>query len=92
MHLEQRLHHAIVEDGLSLRYQPVVDLGTGRVPVAEALLRWTEGDRSVLGAAEPGGARGVPRPHPGDRRLGAAAVGGAGGEPGGRWVTRPAWR
>ncbi|WP_460446589.1 putative bifunctional diguanylate cyclase/phosphodiesterase [Angustibacter aerolatus] len=52
VHLEQRLHHAIVEDGLSLRYQPVVDLGTGRVPVAEALLRWTEGDRSVLGAAE----------------------------------------
>jgi diguanylate cyclase (GGDEF)-like protein len=40
MELEADLRHAIARDELRLRYQPQIDLRTGRITGAEALLRW----------------------------------------------------
>ena len=50
--LEQRLHAAVVDEDLSVLYQPVVDLTSGEVVGAEALLRWTDGDSTVIEASE----------------------------------------
>ena len=50
--LEQRLHAAVVDQALSVRYQPVVDLTSGEIVGAEALLRWTDGDSTVIEASE----------------------------------------
>ncbi len=44
------LKRAIEADDLKLLYQPIVDLGTGEILGAEALLRW---DHPVLGAVSP---------------------------------------
>ena len=38
--MEAALRKAIAEDGLTLHYQPQVDLRTGRVAGFEALARW----------------------------------------------------
>ncbi|MDQ0840007.1 putative bifunctional diguanylate cyclase/phosphodiesterase [Sphingomonas faeni] len=38
--LAQSLEHAIANDDLELHYQPLVDLATGRIVSAEALVRW----------------------------------------------------
>jgi len=38
--LERDLHHALERDELVLYYQPVIDIGSGRVRGFEALLRW----------------------------------------------------
>jgi predicted signal transduction protein with EAL and GGDEF domain len=48
--LEQDLAQAIAEDQLTMVFQPVVDLGAGRMIGAEALLRW---DHPRLGAVSP---------------------------------------
>jgi len=50
--LEQRLHAAVVDEALSVLYQPVVDLTSGEIVGAEALLRWTDGDSTVIEASE----------------------------------------
>ncbi len=50
--LEQRLHAAVVDQALSVLYQPVVDLASGEMVGAEALLRWTDGDSTVIEASE----------------------------------------
>ncbi|MGI5169929.1 putative bifunctional diguanylate cyclase/phosphodiesterase [Spirillospora sp. CA-253888] len=41
------LRRALAEDAFSLAYQPVVDMGTGRVQAVEALLRWDSPDGPV---------------------------------------------
>lgn len=48
MDLEMRLRHALNRDELSLCYQPIIDLGNGRAPGAEALLRWNNPDLGMV--------------------------------------------
>jgi diguanylate cyclase (GGDEF)-like protein len=50
--LEQQLRHALDHDELVLRYQPVVDLDTGRVDGFEALVRWDHPTRGLLAPAD----------------------------------------
>ena len=50
MRLETELRHALRSGQLSLRYQPIVDLRTGRASGEEALCRW---QHPVLGAVSP---------------------------------------
>ena len=47
--LESRLRKAIERNELLLHYQPQIDLGTGRIVGAEALLRWQSGDDGLIG-------------------------------------------
>jgi diguanylate cyclase (GGDEF)-like protein/PAS domain S-box-containing protein len=49
--LEQDLHRALAEGQFELHYQPLVDLGDGRLVGFEALLRWRHPEREV-GPAE----------------------------------------
>jgi diguanylate cyclase (GGDEF)-like protein/PAS domain S-box-containing protein len=46
--LESRLRKAIQGDQLLLMYQPQVNLATGRVVGAEALVRWNDPERGVI--------------------------------------------
>jgi diguanylate cyclase (GGDEF)-like protein len=43
------LRHAIATDELVLHYQPVIDLGSGRVVAVEALVRWIHPTRGLIG-------------------------------------------
>ncbi|GAA4606021.1 hypothetical protein GCM10023107_74380 [Actinoplanes octamycinicus] len=45
------LQHALGTDELSMHYQPIVDLETGRIVAAEALLRWTRPDGTPVSPA-----------------------------------------
>jgi len=49
--IEEHLRSALERDEFSLNYQPKVDVATGRITGAEALLRWNHPTR---GAVEPG--------------------------------------
>ncbi|HEX6042198.1 putative bifunctional diguanylate cyclase/phosphodiesterase [Longimicrobium sp.] len=49
---ESALRRALAGDELTLVYQPVVDLRTGRVCAAEALVRWRHPELGLLGPAE----------------------------------------
>jgi diguanylate cyclase (GGDEF)-like protein/PAS domain S-box-containing protein len=46
------LRHALERNEFSVRYQPVVDLVTGAMVSAEALLRWEHPDRGPISPAE----------------------------------------
>jgi diguanylate cyclase (GGDEF)-like protein len=48
--LDRMLRHAIENGELTVQYQPIVEVGTGRVMAAEALLRWMH---PVLGCVPP---------------------------------------
>ena len=52
LELESDLRHALEREELYLVYQPIVDLATGRVSGAEALLRWQHPVRGVISPAE----------------------------------------
>ena len=51
LHIESQLHRAIAADEFVLHFQPQIDLLTGRVVAAEALVRW---QHPVLGLVAPG--------------------------------------
>lgn len=50
--LGRELSHAIKHDEFSLLYQPIVDLKTGKICKAEALIRWQHPERGLIGPAE----------------------------------------
>ena len=49
---EQKVRDALLQREFRLQYQPVIDLSSGRVIGAEALLRWVSPDRGTLGPDE----------------------------------------
>lgn len=52
MTLGKQLRHALGRGELSLHFQPQIDLFTGRITAAEALLRWTHPERGMISPAE----------------------------------------
>lgn len=50
--LIHRLPHAIDEERIDLAFQPIVDLGSGRVVGAEALARWFDAELGAVSPAE----------------------------------------
>jgi predicted signal transduction protein with EAL and GGDEF domain len=49
--LETGLRHALEDDGLALHYQPQIDIRTGHIIGAEALLRWHHPQRGFISPA-----------------------------------------
>lgn len=50
--LESCLRHAIEDNELSIHYQPQIDLQTGRIIGAEALLRWNSSELGMISPVE----------------------------------------
>ena len=50
--VEEDLRDAIVNEGLKLNYQPIVDAGTGYVKALESLMRWDHPDRGTVPPGE----------------------------------------
>jgi len=49
---EINLRNAIDRDELDAHFQPIIDLGTGRIVTCEALLRWNHPERGLMPAGE----------------------------------------
>lgn len=49
--LESRLHHALERNELKVWYQPKVDIATGRITGAEALIRWHHPELGMISPA-----------------------------------------
>ncbi len=58
LQLDARLRQAIEHDELELWYQPILNLRTGRVTSAEALIRWRHPEQGFVGARSVSGRRG----------------------------------
>ncbi len=52
LELETRLRHAIAADQLRVYYQPQVDIATGHIIGAEALVRWQDPERGLITPAD----------------------------------------
>ena len=52
MRLESQLRAALSEGGLDVRFQPLLDVASGRVAGFEALVRWTHPERGPISPAE----------------------------------------
>lgn len=52
MQLEHAMRQALTHDAMQVHFQPQVDLSTGRIVGAEALLRWTDETLGVVSPAE----------------------------------------
>jgi predicted signal transduction protein with EAL and GGDEF domain len=50
--MEQDLRQALADGGFEIHYQPLVNLGSGKVSGGEALLRWRHPDRGMVSPAE----------------------------------------
>ena len=50
--LERELRRALSQDEITVHYQPEVDIRTGRITGAEALVRWQHPDRGLLEPAQ----------------------------------------
>jgi diguanylate cyclase (GGDEF)-like protein/PAS domain S-box-containing protein len=48
MQLESDLRHAVGEDEFQVHYQPIIDLSSGIIDGAEALIRWNHPDRGLV--------------------------------------------
>lgn len=51
LELEARLRHALAQEQLLVYYQPQVDIATGRIIGAEALLRWPDPQEGMISPA-----------------------------------------
>ena len=90
--IEESLRRALERQEFAVHYQPKVDLRTGAITGAEALLRWTH---PVRGPVPPGAIHsgcGRLRPHSADRQLGPSrglpagpGLAGCGPAPGHAW-------
>ena len=52
LHIEQALQAQGIQDQFHLRFQPIVDLGTGKIIAHEALARWTDPNLGAVSPAE----------------------------------------
>lgn len=50
--LDSQLREALVSGGLDLRFQPLLEIATGRIAGYEALVRWTHPERGPVSPAE----------------------------------------
>ncbi|HEY3524120.1 MAG TPA: diguanylate cyclase, partial [Candidatus Limnocylindrales bacterium] len=52
LEIDTALREALTRSELSLHYQPIVALATGRIAAVEALVRWQHPERGLLGPSE----------------------------------------
>ena len=48
LELEKEMHHAILEEGFEVYYQPLIELSSGRIVGVEALLRWHHQENGIM--------------------------------------------